>query len=108
MLSIALQILMIVSFLALTIWIWRASKWPTWRIRAVIYGWAAVFLWAFLWAVILPMSLRGVMDSHTIADTFPDGTVAAAALFTGWFWPATIAFITSAQASKKGGDDHAA
>jgi 4-amino-4-deoxy-L-arabinose transferase-like glycosyltransferase len=106
MLSIAIQIVFVVGFIALTVLIWRVSKWPRWRIRSVLYGWAAIFLWALLWAIILPRSLRGVMDSHTIADTFPDGTIAAAALFGGWFWPATIVFITSSQASKTRGDDH--
>jgi NADH:ubiquinone oxidoreductase subunit 6 (subunit J) len=106
MLSIALQIVMVASFIGLSVLFWRVSKWPRWRIRVVVYGWAASFLWALLWAIILPMSLRGVMDSQKLVNTFPDGTIAAAALFGGWFWPATIAFITSAQASKNRGDDH--
>jgi hypothetical protein len=85
MLSIALQIIEGASFIALSVLIWRVSKWPKWRIRSVVYGWVAIFFWALFWAIILPMSLRGVLDSHTIANTFPDGTIAAAALFVGWF-----------------------
>jgi hypothetical protein len=38
----------------------------------------------------LAMSLRSVMDSKTLADTFPDGTVAAAPLVAGWFWPLAV------------------
>ena len=91
----------IAGFVALLVLIWRVSQWPKWPIRAVIYGWAAIFIWAILWAGILPRSLRGVMDDHTMADAFPNGTIAAAALFTGWFWPAAIVLITKALAAKK-------
>ena len=108
MLSITLQIVMVASFIALSILFWRVSKWPGWRIRVIVYGWAAVFLWALFWAILLPMALKGVMDSQKLVDTFPDGTIAAAALFGGWFWPATIAFITGSQASKKREDDYVA
>lgn len=108
MLSIALQIVMVASFAALLVFIWRVSKWPRWRIRAIVYGWAAVFFWAFLWAILLPMSLRGVMDAHKLAATFPDGTIAMAALVGGWFWPAVMVAISSFQGRKKRGSDHVA
>jgi NADH:ubiquinone oxidoreductase subunit 6 (subunit J) len=101
MLSITLQIAMIIGFIALMVLIWQVSRRPRWRIRAVVYGWAAVFLYAFLWAGILPMSLRGVMDSHTIAETFPDGTIAMAALAGGWFWPLIVTLIGRRSGSEK-------
>ena len=74
----------------------------------VVYGWALVFLWALLWAAILPMSLRGILDSQTLVDTFPDGTIAAGALFGGWFWPMIVVAIRSYQERRKTGDDHVA
>jgi len=77
------------------------SRRPRWSVRAVVYGWAAVFLYALLWAAILPMSLRGVMDSHAIAQTFPDGTVAMAALAGGWFWPLIVVLIRRRTGSEK-------
>jgi hypothetical protein len=89
-LSITLQIVMAAGFVALMAALWRVSRRPRWRVRAVVYGWAAVFLYALFWAVILPLSVRGVMDAHTIAKTFPDGTIAMAALFGGWFWPLIV------------------
>jgi hypothetical protein len=85
MLSITLQIVMILGSIALIVLIWRVSRRPRWRVRAVVYGWATVFLYALVCTILLPMSLRGVMDSHTIAETFPDGTIAMAALIGGWF-----------------------
>jgi|ERR1041384_2765803 hypothetical protein len=93
MLSVTLQIVMAVGFIALIVLIWRVSRRPRWRVRSVIYGWAAVFLYALLCAAILPMGLRGVMDAHTIAETFPDGTIAIAALVGGWFWPLIVVLI---------------
>jgi TRAP-type C4-dicarboxylate transport system permease small subunit len=107
MLSVTIQIVFNAGFIALMVLIWRISKRPRWRIRSVIYGWAAIFLWAFLWSAILPMSLRGVMDSHTLADTFPDGTIAAAALFGGWFLPLILVAISNSP-RKKTDDDHVA
>ena len=93
MLSITLQIVEIVTFIALLFLIWLVSKRPRWRIRAVVYGWAVVFLWAFFWAILLPMSFKGVLVSHTIAEAFPDGTIAMAALVGGWFWPLIVVLI---------------
>ena len=97
MLSITLQIVMAAGFIALVVAIWRVSKRPRWRVRAVIYGWAAVFLYALVWSILLPMSLRGVMDSHTLAATFPDGTIAMAALVGGWVWPLIVVALSSYQ-----------
>jgi hypothetical protein len=108
MLSIAINNVFNTGFIALTVLIWRVSKRPGWCICAVVYGWAAIFGWSFLWAVILPLPLRGMMDSHRMGDAFPDGTFAVAALVGGWFWPATIAGVANAPASKKRGGDHAA
>jgi hypothetical protein len=108
MLSIVLQIIECVSFITLSVLIWRVSKWPKWRIRAVVYGWAAIFIWALFWSILLPMSLNRVMDSHLRADTFPDGTIAAAALVGGWFWPFIIVVISGYRNRKKTGNDHAA
>jgi len=108
MLSIALQIAEGASFIALLVLIWRVSRRPRWRIRAVIYGWAAIFLWAFFWAILLPLLLARVMNPHLRADTFPDGTIAAAALFGGWFWPLVMVLIGSYRDRKPAGDDPAA
>ena len=101
MISITFQILECASFIGLLVLIWRVSKWPGWRVRAVIYGWAAVFVWALIWAVLLPMSLSRVMDSHLRADAFPDGTIAMAALVGGWVWPLIIVAISSYQQDRK-------
>ena len=107
MLSVAIQIVFNAGMIALLVLIWGVSKRPRWRVRSVIYGWAAIFLWAFLWSAILPMSLRGVMDSHRLAETFPDSTIAAAALFGGWFLPLILVAISNLP-RKKSGDDHVA
>jgi hypothetical protein len=95
MFSIALQIVMLASFLALLVLVWRVSRQPRWRVRAVIYGWAASFLWALLWALLLPMWLRGFMDADTLHQTFPDGTLAAGFLFGGWFGPLIVVGLVS-------------
>ena len=108
MLSIALQIVEFASFIALLVLIWRVSKRPRWRVRAVVYGWAAVFVWSIFWAAIMPMCFRHLMDSHTLVSTFPDGTIAAAAMLTGWIWPLIIVSISSYFDRKKRGDDHVA
>src|SRR4026207_1398044 len=108
MLSITLQILMLASFIALLVLIWRVSRWPRWRIRAVVYGWGASFLWALLWSILLPMWLKGVMDSQTLHSTFPDGTFAAGFLFCGWFCPAIVVAIRSNRDKRKAADDHLA
>jgi hypothetical protein len=106
MLSIALQILMFASFIALMVLVWRVSRWPKWRVRAVIYGWGASIVWALFWALLMPIWFRGVMDSHTLATTFPDGTIAAGFLFGGWFWPMAVVAIASYRERKKSADDH--
>ena len=109
MILIALQIAELVSLIAVFVLIWRVSKWSRWRVRAVIYGWAAVFLWALFWAILLPMALSRVTDAHFRADAFPDGTIAMAALFFGWVWPLVIVAISSyLQDRKKTGADHVA
>ena len=95
MIIIALQIIELVSLVLLFILTWQVSKWPRWRVRAVIYGWAAVFLWALLWAILLPIALSRVTDANFRADAFPDGTIAMAALFGGWVWPLVIVAINS-------------
>ena len=108
MITTIFHILEFGSFIALLISFWRVSKWPRWKVRVVVYGWALVFLWALLWAAILPMSLRGILDSQTLVDTFPDGAIAAGALFGGWFWPMIVVAIRSYQERRKTGDDHVA
>lgn len=95
MLSTALQIVMFVSFVALLALVWHVSKWPRWRIRVVVYGWAASILLAGLWAIIMPLLFRGVMDAHTIAATFPEGTFVVAMLVCGWMWPLIVVAISS-------------
>jgi hypothetical protein len=87
MLSIALQILMFASFIVLLVLVWCVSKRPRWRVRAVVYGWGTSILWALLWALLLPMWFRGVMDADMLHRTFPDGTLAAGFVVGGWFWP---------------------
>ena len=106
MLSTTLQILILASFIALMILVWRVSKRPRWRIRAVIYGWAASFVWALLWSALMPMWLRGAMDSQTRANTFPDGTIAMFFLVFGWFWPAVVVAASAYHERKKRGDGH--
>ena len=90
MLSTAIQILVFGSYIALLVGVWRVSRIPGWRIRAVVYGWAASVLWALLWSVILPLSLRGVLDHDTIHSSFPEGTLLMFFIFLGWFWPAIV------------------
>jgi len=106
MLSIILQILMLASFVALLVLVWRVSKRPTWRTRAVIYGWGASVIWALLWALLMPIWFRGVMDSRTLVSTFPDGTIAVAFLFGGWFGPLIVVGISGYLDRKKSGGDH--
>jgi 4-amino-4-deoxy-L-arabinose transferase-like glycosyltransferase len=100
-LSIILQIVMMLSFIALMVVVWRVSKRPKWRIRVVVYGWGACFLWAVFWAAFMPMIFRGTMDPQTSARTFPDGTVAMFFLFFGWFWPALVAAFANYRNRKK-------
>ena len=111
MLSIAFHFLSFGSFIALMILVWRVSERPRWRVRAVVYGWGAVILWAFFWAVLMPTWFRGVMDAHTLVATFPDGTIAAAALLGGWFWPLILVALRSNRnraSRKKKVDEHLA
>jgi hypothetical protein len=108
MLSIALQIVMFASFIALVVLVWRVSKRPRWRIRAVVYGWGLSIVWALVWALLVPMSLRGVMDSDTLVTTFPDGTWVVGFLACGWFWPMIVVGISSYQERKKSGGDRVA
>jgi hypothetical protein len=89
MLPTALQVLEFVSFVALTVSIWHMSKRPRWKIRAVIYGWAAFFLLSLFWCGLMP-ALFSQLGFHLPVETFPDGTIAAAALAGGWFWPLII------------------
>jgi hypothetical protein len=104
MLSISLQIVEFVSFIALTVLIWRVSKRPRWRIRAVIYGWGLYFLWALFWAALMPMWFRGKMDSNTLVATFPDGTTAMVFLVFGWCFSGVVAAISSNRERKKRGN----
>lgn len=106
MLSITLQISMFVSFIALMVVIWRVSKRPRWRIRAVVYGWGACFLWSLFWALLMPMFFRGMMDSTTLAATFPDGLFAMSFLVFGWFWPAVMVGISNYRERKKREYEH--
>ena len=100
MLSITLQIFIFVTFIALMVFVWRVSKRPGWRMRAVIYGWGASILWAIFWVWVMPTWFRGVMDSDTLVKTFPDGTFAMFFLVFGWIWPAVVVAIgKSRQAS---------
>ena len=101
MLSIALKILMFASFVSLMVLVWRVSKRSGWRIRAVIYGWGASILWAFLWSFLLPMWLKDVLDPRTLNDTFPDGTWTAGFLVCGWFWPLILVVINQNIERKK-------
>ena len=87
MFSIAFQILMLASFLALSAVVWRVGSRPSWRIRAVVYGWALFVVWALLWSLLLPIWLNGVMGSDTVSQTYPEGTWVVGFVFGGWFWP---------------------
>ena len=95
MVSATLQILIFVSFLVLVVLVWRVSKRPKWRVRAVIYGWGASIVWAVFWAVLMPIWLQGMLDSNTLAATFPDGTIAAGFLVCGWFWPLVVVILSN-------------
>ena len=106
MITIAFQIAENASFIALFVLIWRLSKRPGWRVRTVIYGWAAVFVWAVLWAFLLPLLFYWLVDSKLQADAFPEGPIVVAALFTGWIWPLVIVVIRSFGGRKKTGMDH--
>jgi hypothetical protein len=106
MLSIALQIVECVSFIALLVLVWRVSKRPRWRIRAVIYGWAAFFVLSVFWCFLMPTVFSRVMDLHLPVATFPDGTFAMFALVFGWMWPAIIVGVSSYLERRKRGDDH--
>jgi hypothetical protein len=44
MISIALEAMMLATFIGLLAVVWRVSRRPRQRVRAVIYGWAATFL----------------------------------------------------------------
>ena len=101
MLSATLQILMVVTFFLLTVVVWRVAKRQGWRIRAVVYGWALFVAWAVLWSLLLPMWLRGAMDSHALNETFPEGTWTVGFLFGGWIWPLIIVEIRQHQERKK-------
>jgi|ERR1041384_1536442 hypothetical protein len=108
MLFIALQIIEIASFIALLVLIWRVSKRPNWRIRAVVYGWGASFLLALFWCALMPACFRGAMDPHTLAATFPEGTFAMAVLVGGWFWPLIIVGFSRYRERRRTGHDQVA
>jgi ABC-type transport system involved in multi-copper enzyme maturation permease subunit len=95
MLSIALDIAMFASFVVLLVLVWHVSKRPRWRIRAIIYGWGLSIILAEVWALLLPILFRRVMDSRTLAATFPDGAFVMAMLAFGWMWPTVIVGISS-------------
>jgi membrane associated rhomboid family serine protease len=105
MLSIVLQIVEFVSFIAPLVLVWRVNKRPRWRIRAIIYGWAAFFLLSVFWCFLMPACFSGL---HLPVETFPDGTIAMAALVFGWIWPAIIVGISSYLERRKRRDDHVA
>lgn len=94
MLSITLEIAEFVTFLVLTVLIWRASKRPGWRIRAVIYGWAASFLLSLIWCFMMP-ALFSQLGFHLPVETFPDGTITMGAIAGGWFWPLVVVGVSS-------------
>jgi hypothetical protein len=87
--------------------VWRVSNRPQWRVRAVIYGWGLCVVWALLWAVVLPWSFRAIMDSHTVATTFPDGMLVLWQLAFGWVWPLVVVAIAGYCHRKEGGQDQA-
>ena len=60
---------------------------------------------AGLWALLMPLLFKGVMDSQTIADTFPDGTFVLAMLVFGWMWPFIVVGIAWNLERKRRGDD---
>jgi 4-amino-4-deoxy-L-arabinose transferase-like glycosyltransferase len=107
MLSITLQIVEFVSFIALLVLVWRVSKRPRWRIRAVVYGWAAFFLLSVFWCFLMP-ALFSQLGFHLPVETFPDGTIMMAALVFGWFWPAIVVGISSYLERRRRGVDHVA
>jgi hypothetical protein len=88
--SVAFQILIFASFLAMLVLLCRIRVRPGWGMRTAIYGWGLTFLGALLFSILLPMWLKGSMDSKTLHATFPDGTIVAAALFGGWSWPVVV------------------
>ena len=105
MLPVLIQFFMLVSFVALSVLVWRVSKRPSWRIRSVIYGWGLFVAWSLIWSFLLPMCLRGVLDSHTLNDTFPEGTLVMGTLFGGWFWPLILVELSNYGDRKKKVDD---
>ena len=108
MISIALRILMVASFIVLSALVWRFSKQRRWRVRSIIYGWGAFILWALIWALLLPLSLRHVMDSQALVTTFPEGTWVPAFVFGGWLWPAILVELSNYREFKKRSDDRTA
>lgn len=107
MLSISLQIVEFVSIIALLVLVWRVSKRPSWRIRAVVYGWASFFLLSVFWCLLMPAFFKH-MDLHLPVETFPDGTFVLAAIVFGWFWPTVIVGISGYLERRKRGVDHVA
>jgi hypothetical protein len=104
MLSLLIQFLIFATYIALMVLVWRVSKKPGWRVRAVIYGWGGSFLWALFWATLMPIWLRGYLDKETLLATFPEGTLILAFLFLGWFYPLIIASIShNLQRKRTGG-----
>ncbi len=95
---------MAVGLVGLLLAVWRLSARRAWRVRAVVYGWAAFFLYALLCAVILPSSLQGTLDADTLARAFPDGTIAMAALVGGWFWPLVVVAVRIGRERRIGGE----
>jgi hypothetical protein len=100
MISIALQIVESLSFVALLVLVWRVSKRPKWRIRAVVYGWGAFFLLSLFWSCLMP-ALFHSLGLHLPVDTFPDGTIAMGALLGGWIWPLVVVAISAYYQDRK-------
>ena len=91
MLSIVLQISCVASYCALLAVVWRVSRVPGWKARAVIYGWGASVIWALLWSVVLPLQMRGVLDRQVIEQSFPDGTWVPGFIACGLLVPMIVA-----------------
>ena len=100
MISIALQIVEFISFIAPLVLVWRISKRPGWRIRAIVCGWGAFFLLSLFWSLLMPALFRS-LGLRLPIETFPDGTIAMAALFGGWIWPLVVVAVSAYYQARK-------
>jgi hypothetical protein len=84
MLATVIEFFELFSFVMLSLLVWRISKKPKWKIRAIIYGWGMFVLWAIFW------SLPSAWFKGALGLAFLEGRAVSVFLIGGWLYSAII------------------